>query len=81
VNQVPAINKPGGDSHVLGISPRYILPERQKVVALVEVTAAAAQTSPTAHRWGQCHPIADLEPVLSIYLYHFPRNFVAKDMG
>jgi hypothetical protein len=71
----------GGDGHVLGISPGYILPERQEVVALVEVAAAATQTSPTAHRWGQCHPIADLESLLSIYLHHFPRNFVAKDMG
>jgi hypothetical protein len=81
MNQVPPIDKPGGYSHVLGISPGYVLPERQEMVTLVEVAAAAAQTSPTAHRGGQCHPITDLEPVLGVYLYHFPSNFVAKDMG
>jgi hypothetical protein len=81
MNQVPPIDKPGGDGHVLGISPGYILPERQEVVAPVEVATAAMQTSSTAHRGGKCHPIAHLEPVLSIYLHHFPRDFVAKGMG
>jgi hypothetical protein len=72
VNQVPLINKPSGDRHVFGIPSRYILPKSQKVVTAIGVTATAMETVPAAHRWGQCYPVADLEPVLSICFCYLP---------
>jgi len=81
MNQVPLINKPSGDCYVFGIPSRNILSKSQEVVTPIEVTATAMETVPAAHRRGQCYPVADLEPLLSICFCYLPRDLVAKDVG